>query len=94
MSCYKCKFRGNVIGSAHSCCNVIKSTNDEKSGALELLLASGQLQLTNDVDDPIVKLDPWGIKNGWAMWPLNFDPVWVNECGFFTEKEVVNETVE
>jgi len=33
-----------------------------------------------------VKLDSHGVKNGWAWWPLNFDPIWVNECKGFKEK--------
>jgi hypothetical protein len=34
----------------------------------------------------IVNLDPHGIKNGWANWPMDFDPVWVTDCKFYVEK--------
>lgn len=30
-----------------------------------------------------VKLNPHGVKMGWAYWPLNFDPIWVQECNSF-----------
>lgn len=29
-----------------------------------------------------------GIRNGWFMWPLNFDPTWLEACnGFSTSEE-------
>lgn len=28
-----------------------------------------------------------GIKNGWFFWPLDFDPIWVNECDGYEEKK-------
>jgi len=31
--------------------------------------------------------DPHGIKNGWFMWPLNFDPIWLRNCDGFERKE-------
>lgn len=27
-----------------------------------------------------------GIKNGWFVWPVNFDPVWLEHCDGFTAK--------
>jgi len=30
----------------------------------------------------------YGIRNGWFMWPYNFDPVWVISCDGFSAKEV------
>lgn len=30
-----------------------------------------------------VKGDEVGIRNGWFMWPYNFDPVWLIECNGF-----------
>jgi hypothetical protein len=31
--------------------------------------------------------NPHGIKNGWFAWPFNFDPVWLESCNGFEEKE-------
>lgn len=88
MDCYKCKYRGTVPGSVHSSCSVIRDTNKEKSFELEMLLASGQYRLTlNDTNDDVVKLNEHGVKNGWASWPIDFDPVWVESCLFYTENE-------
>jgi len=32
-----------------------------------------------------VKGNPHGIRNGWFMWPLNFDPVWLDSCDGFSD---------
>lgn len=32
--------------------------------------------------------DPHGIKNGWAYWPYNFDPVWLLNCDRFEDIKV------
>jgi hypothetical protein len=85
MNCYNCKFRGGVVGSAHSSCKVISETKVENSLLMEVLLSTHQIRLTSDGKD-IVNLDPHGIKNGWANWPMDFDPVWVTDCKFYVEK--------
>lgn len=28
----------------------------------------------------VVEANPHGVKNGWFMWPLNFDPAWMVSC--------------
>ena len=30
--------------------------------------------------------DPHGIKMGWFMWPMNFDPCWLQSCDGFSDK--------
>lgn len=85
MDCYKCKFRGSVIGSAHSSCKAISSINVENSFMMELLLSLHQVKMISSGKD-LVELDPHGIKNGWANWPLDFDPVWVTDCKFYVSK--------
>lgn len=34
----------------------------------------------------IPELSEHGIRNGWCMWPLNFDPIWVGPCEGFDTK--------
>lgn len=29
---------------------------------------------------------PHGIKNGWFLWPVNFDPNWLESCDGFSDK--------
>lgn len=35
-----------------------------------------------------VKGVPHGIRMGWFLWPLNFDPAWLEQCNGFTAKKV------
>lgn len=88
--CYSCKFRGTVPGSVHSSCKVMREStaNDPKAIELEMMLATHMVELTDKkTGEPLVKLNEHGIKKGWANWPLDFDPVWVESCRFFLEKE-------
>jgi hypothetical protein len=34
---------------------------------------------------------PHGICNGWFIWPINFDPVWLENCDGFESKEAKEE---
>ena len=61
--CYKCKYRGEVPGDAHSSCRHPKAGECNIQG------------------------NQHGIKSGWFMWPFNFDPVWLENCDGFKEKE-------
>ena len=29
--------------------------------------------------------NPHGIKSGWFMWPMNFDPIWLDLCNGFED---------
>ena len=43
---------------------------------------------------PMPKGNPHGIKNGWWMFPVNFDPVWMlGKCPVFGTKLSKNETI-
>lgn len=34
----------------------------------------------------IVQGDAHGVKNGWFIYPYNFDPIWLIECNGYTPK--------
>lgn len=91
-NCYKCEFRGTVPGSTHSSCNIVKKMleglDEGKISALEVALATGQASL-DDNGEPAVKRDPHGVKNGWAYWPLDFDPIWI-ECSLMKISTGIN----
>ena len=80
--CYKCKYRGSVPGDAHSCCQYLGN----KTGLFDFfdpdnILAAHKLH---------IQADPYGVKCGWFLWPVNFDPVWLRNCDGFTPKEAVD----
>ena len=63
---YKCKYREMVAGSAHSCCKY--PGND--TGILSFF---APINMKNTIKLGI-KGHPQGIRNGWFMWLVNFDP--------------------
>jgi hypothetical protein len=85
-NCYECKHRGTVPGDAHSCCLHPDSGNnggDYIGNLFSLLLGSGVAGAKMGI-----KLNPHGVRNGWAMFPVNFDPIWIENCNCFEPKEV------
>jgi hypothetical protein len=33
-----------------------------------------------------IKANAIGVRGGWFMWPVNFDPVWLENCDGFEAK--------
>lgn len=89
--CYKCQFRHGVPGSAHSSCHglraMAKDPDDSGMALLETMVATGATMLHIE-GKSLVKIDPHGRAKGWAMWPLDFDPIWISECQLYSVKEV------
>lgn len=94
MNCHKCKHHGTIPGDAHLKCNLLKDT---KSYPLFLLTAHIRSKYpfkdiglrstdkkTGEEINPI-ELDEIGLRGGWAVWPINFDPRWVTKCIFYEE---------
>jgi hypothetical protein len=77
-NCYECKFRGNVAGDAHSCCNY--SGND--TGILSFF----EPKNFENMKKLNISGNKHGISHGWFMWPVNFDPVWLENCDGFEQK--------
>ncbi len=85
--CYECKYRGEVVGSAHSSCKHPKCADvGQGLGGLLVALSGGHApQMKTGLK---VKGNPNGISSGWFCHPLNFDPVWLEECNGFEKKEI------
>lgn len=95
-NCYECKWKGEVPGSAHSCCKhpAYKAAhNDPTLGLLAIFASVGRVPPHQAIAEGItVKGNPHGISHGWFNHPFNFDPCWLEECdGFTTKKEEHNE---
>lgn len=78
-NCYDCQYRGNVPGSCHSSCDH-PSVGDPVDKIMGLLTGGTK----NDLN---IRGNVHGIRSGWFMWPLDFDPVWLENCDGFTAKE-------
>lgn len=69
--CYNCQHRRSVPGDAHSKCEHPKAT---------------LISAITGINYMGVRLNPHGVRNGWALWPINFDPIWIDECKGFTSR--------
>ena len=85
-NCYQCPHRRKVPGSAHSEC----ALGEPLTLQFILRYAGGQVpaQHQDEQGNVLLKFDPHGVKNGWCLWPFNFDPIWV-ECYLPIEKKDV-----
>ncbi len=84
-NCYDCRWRGELLGDAHSCCN--HPALEAGHGAIKWIAAQSfflrqRFALFN------LSADPVGIRKGWFMWPINYDPVWLLTCDAFEAREV------
>ena len=98
LNCYSCAYRGEVMGSAHSCCKHPMIEQPLLKSMLILKLISGSLSTnptglvasTTKEDDKIeVSFQDWsetGIRNGYVLFPIDFDPIWLNHCLLHKEK--------
>lgn len=87
-NCYKCKYRGTVAGSAHSCCEHPSIKKTPLGEVFGILASVGRCPVPPVETKITVKGNPHGIKSGWFAWPFNFDPIWLENCDGFTQKKI------
>jgi len=78
-NCYKCKYRGTVPGSAHSCCNYPRTV----TGTFDFFNKKN-IKIAQKLN---IKGNSQGIRGGWFLWPVDFDPTWLENCDGFKIKE-------
>lgn len=88
--CYKCIYRADVSGSAHSCCrhpSVAEYKNDPLSNIMAIFAsvkrAEPMLATSKELN---IKAKQRGIDMGWFNFPWNYDPVWLDNCDGFTTR--------
>ena len=80
-NCYECKHRRDLSYSAHSEC---------KHPALEgkgRILAIATVMMGRGFEPFGLTGNAHGIKNGWFSWPLDYDPVWLDSCTAFEQRD-------
>jgi hypothetical protein len=85
-NCYTCIHRGSVPGDAHSCCKHPDSGNS--GGGNDMMSGIINMLSSKPVDNKLnIQAHEHGIRNGWFMYPWNFDPSWLISCDGHTAKE-------
>jgi len=90
-NCFKCRHKGNIPGNAHIKCDHPMVADNELFKVAALLRvgvrALGQ-KPDGDIFPPLnIKGNKYGIEKGWLVWPVDFDPVWLENCKGFKEDE-------
>ena len=85
-NCYECKYQRKIPGDAHSQCRHPELPADNMLESMVKIFSS-----KNNYGEARKKLNlkgnPHGIQAGWFLWPANFDPVWLESCDGFSQKE-------
>src|SRR5512137_554660 len=87
--CYKCEYRGDLPGDAHSRCLHPETKEAIKSDMgiiLAIFAAVGRATPVMAKTKLNIVGHPHGIRRGWFNWPWNFDPVWLESCDGFKKK--------
>lgn len=90
-NCYECKYRGDIPGSAHSCCKHPANAellNNPLAQMLGIFASVGRVAPVRAKTKLNIKGHSTGIRRGWFNWPMNFDPVWLEECDGFSKKDI------
>jgi hypothetical protein len=101
--CYDCVYRRDVPGSAHSACAHPATEATRRSPFMQLAGAVGKrggdqlMALAQQHGEGPqqaasalgIRANYHGISQGWFVWPVNFDPVWLEHCDGFTASESV-----
>ena len=86
-NCYKCEHRRTISGDAHSRCDhpVARLLADPLTRSFVALM--GKTSNVGELSRLNIKANQHGIDRGWFIWPVNFDPVWLENCDGFEEKD-------
>ena len=94
-NCYKCKYRGALVGNTHSCCKhpSIKDERTSLEKAIGIRASVGRVPSAGPApnDKLNIRGNKQGIARGWFAWPHNFDPVWLENCDGFIPKEASDD---
>lgn len=90
MDCYTCKHRRQVSGSAHSSCSHDVAETYKPIAFLVAARGRGNTHPLGKVEvegKPLFELDEVGVRNGWALWPIDYDPTWVKHCLMYDQRD-------
>lgn len=99
-NCYQCVHRCEVPGSAHSACGHPVTAQTSKTPFMQLAGRVGKrggdqlMAMAEQFGEGPgaaarqlnISANFHGIRNGWFVWPVNFDPVWLETCNGFEAK--------
>lgn len=79
-NCYQCVNRQPLAGSCHSSCGAL----GDRGILFTPIFFAGKSEFR--AGEIHIKASTHGVRSGWFFWPLNFDPVWLQECSLYKPK--------
>lgn len=91
MECWNCVHHATMPGSCHLQCRHPKCGQDlanPLSNIMAIFASVGRVQprISMAAIELGIEINPTGIKGGWANWPWNFDPRWIETCNGYEER--------
>lgn len=89
IGCFTCKYMGSVTGSCHKKCNHPSIEPIKPIMLLQMAQGVGSINPTRLTVNgiPMQKWNKHGIEKGWVIFPMNFDPVWLQYCLMYDKKD-------
>lgn len=84
--CWTCRHRGEIPGDCHVRCNHPDAKLDAPI-IVKCLMTGSAAPLDSVWKRLGITGDIIGIRNGWFLWPMNFDPTWLRNCNGYAEAE-------
>lgn len=85
-ACYGCLHHRPIAGNAHLSCRH-PATAHAHQNALAAVISTMGNALPLAVCGLDVVFEAYGIAQGWASWPYNFDPAWLVRCDGYQPAE-------
>ncbi len=92
MNCNECLHHGTVPGSAHLKCVHPKTADSSADPLAEMMAIFAGVGRSGPSADMVmassmgVTINHHGFRHGWANWPWNFDPIWIETCDCFEKR--------
>jgi len=98
-ACYRCIHRRALVGSCHSACHHPTTADVHADPTMHLVALLGKRSGVAFINCPAATALQiagvmHGLRHGWFIWPINFDPVWLTRCAGFEPRPWVPPAAE
>lgn len=95
-NCFDCMYSRTLPWNTHLSCHCPAAQRRHAEPLLKAMGMKGKqspphIRKVCDISLEMVGLtaDPHGVENGWALWPYNYDPVWlIGVCVAYTPEDL------
>lgn len=88
-NCHDCIWSRKLPGSVNLLCTITKVIDPDDWCGLARKIVKGEVSLVHkDTNEPMITICEQAKSLGWANWPIDFDPVWIEDCQYFADKNI------